>query len=41
MSSMNSRIIIVKLKTGKPELNNDRGQVRGDLCGTSYLGRIA
>ena len=38
---MNLWIIIVKLKTGKPELNNDRGRVRGNLCGTSYLDRFA
>jgi hypothetical protein len=25
------------LKTGKPKLNNDRGRVRGNLYGTSYL----
>jgi hypothetical protein len=27
--------------TGKTGLNPDRGRVRGNLCGTSYLGRFA
>ena len=37
MTSLNLRIITVKLKTGKPELNNDRGRVRGNLCGIVIL----
>ena len=41
MSSMNLRIITVTLKTGKLELNNNRGRVRGNLCGTGNLGRFA
>ena len=28
-------------KNGKTGLNPDRGRVRGNLCGTSYLGRFA
>ena len=28
-------------KNGKTRLNPDRGQMWGNLCGTSYLGRFA
>ena len=28
-------------KPGKHELDIDRGRVRGNLCGISYLGRIS